>query len=132
MKEHNLPSPWVYAASVILAVTCITAVGLFWPQPPILLLLLALNGVLLVAIGRPKEDLAVFCIMALWGAGAEITGVKYGAWAYHLPDFYGIPIWLPLVWGNAAVFIKRIWEFVQEYVVNGQPRRASARSHSVK
>ncbi|MCX6773116.1 MAG: DUF2878 family protein [Candidatus Micrarchaeota archaeon] len=116
-KKHALSSPWVYLASIILAATCISEVSFFWQNPSLLLLLLAANGILMISIGKPKEDAALFCIMGAWGALAEITGIKYGVWMYRLPDFYGIPLWLPLVWGNAAVFIKRSWEFIQEYAV---------------
>jgi len=40
-----------------------------------------------------------------------------GAWTYPLPDFLGIPMWLPLLWGVAALFSTQVARFFRRQVV---------------
>ncbi len=59
-----------------------------------------------------KRDSYMFLIAALLGATAEIVAVKFGAWQYANPTYFGVPIWLPLLWGSATVFIARTTELM--------------------
>ena len=47
----------------------------------------------------------LFIFVALWGPVSEMLCIHLGVWNYSHPNFYTIPIWLSLVWGNAACFI---------------------------
>jgi hypothetical protein len=82
----------------------------------LLLLLLALNSALIIAIGKLREDLLLYTVIACFGPIAEAISIDYGTWSYVLPYAFGLPYWLPLVWGTAAIFIKRAWEFLGEYL----------------
>ena len=46
---------------------------------------------------------------------AEAVAIKFGAWQYSNPTALGVPIWLPLLWGSAIVFIKRFSETVLKF-----------------
>lgn len=49
----------------------------------------------------------VFLVGFLSGVTAEAIAISFGVWRYARPDVLGVPFWLFLVWGNAAVFIYR-------------------------
>ena len=49
--------------------------------------------------------ITIFCM--LFGALAELFAVHNGAWAYSVSNFFDIPIWLFILWGNAGLFIYR-------------------------
>ena len=92
--------------------TCgLTSLGLvcvFWPSPYLLTALLALDGALMLRARRSSEDLAHLIFCGAFGALAEVFGIGFGAWSYTLPQASGVPLWLPLIWGIAALFVKEI------------------------
>ena len=92
--------------------TCgLTSLGLvcvFWPSPYLLTALLALDGALMLRARRSGEDLAHLIFCGAFGALAEVFGIGFGAWSYTLPQASGVPLWLPLIWGIAALFVKEI------------------------
>lgn len=46
---------------------------------------------------------------ALLGTSSQIICVKTGVWTYHAPGlFFGIPIWLPLVWASLFCLFRRV------------------------
>ena len=47
----------------------------------------------------------------VFGPLAEGLAIQTGAWAYASPSVLGIPLWLPFVWGNAALFIQNSADF---------------------
>ncbi len=110
--KYALPKKWVWLLTVACSLACMFLVGWFYSQPSLLLVLLAANSALIIWIGRPKEDVLLYCIVAAFGPVAEAISISYGAWAYAGPFAFGLPYWLPLVWGTAAVFIKRAWEAI--------------------
>jgi hypothetical protein len=34
-----------------------------------------------------------------------MIAITYGVWHYSLSNFYNIPLWLFIAWGNAGVFV---------------------------
>jgi len=73
-------------------------------------------GIVLVIIAllffHTKEDLVFFWTGALLGTGAEIVCIYYGAWNYSNPVILGIPLWLPIFWGFASLFVRRLRDTV--------------------
>ncbi len=57
-----------------------------------------------------KHDVYFFVVGTVLGPIGEVVAIYFGAWQYTNPTFLGIPMWLPIVWGLAAVLIKRISE----------------------
>lgn len=95
--------------------TCVTAVlillsvSLLWKNPFLTALFLVILSAAMIAIGKIKEDFYLFVIVSLAGAIAEIIAIASGAWTYSFPNIFGIPIWLPFAWGNAGLFVKRLY-----------------------
>jgi hypothetical protein len=53
-------------------------------------------------------DWAYALIAGLAGPAAEAALSAAGAFDYAEPDFAGIPMWLPLLWANGGLFIRRL------------------------
>jgi hypothetical protein len=53
-------------------------------------------------------DWAYALAAALLGPAAEATISALGAFDYLDPDFAGIPYWLPALWANAGILIRRL------------------------
>jgi len=83
-------------------------VSFLWQYPLFLgFILLVLSAVMLLYFGlRSNYKIYLFC--AIFGAAAEAIAIFFGTWTYSLPNFSGIPLWLPFLWGIAGVFIKQI------------------------
>lgn len=98
--------------SCFLAVFILFSVSLFWQSPLWLTLILIIISATMIAIGKNKKDLYLYIICFFAGPLSEAIAISFGIWAYTSPNIIGIPIWLPFVWGNAAVFIKRIYRLI--------------------
>ena len=61
---------------------------------------------------KDKIALYLYIIAFLLGPLAESLAIYFGAWSYADPHLLGFSIWLPLVWGNTAVFYKRMNAFL--------------------
>lgn len=78
-----------------------------WRVPYIALVFLTITSILLLKITQWRYVRAyIFC--AVFGSLGEIIAIWAGAWQYSKPQFAGIPIWLPLIWGSAAVLFMRL------------------------
>ena len=53
-------------------------------------------------------DWAYAAIAAVVGPAAEIAISATGAFDYANPDFAGIPMWLPALWANGGLLIRRL------------------------
>jgi hypothetical protein len=92
----------IYAACVILA--C-----LLWPLPLFLTICYAALSLILFTRWHSRRDLIFYCVAFVCGPLGEFFAVRFGAWQYAKP-FYLIPLWLPFLWGIAALFIKKLSE----------------------
>jgi hypothetical protein len=58
---------------------------------------------------RPvRGDWAYALIAAIAGPAAEALISAAGAFDYAEPDLAGIPMWLPALWANGGIFIRRL------------------------
>lgn len=107
----------MYLLTSVFSVLCLLLVSLFWREPLLLFSLLLANAAFMLSVGTSRRrDTAIFALCGIWGALSEAVAISFGAWSYPMPDFLGIPFWLPLVWGTAAVFLIRLSEAVGELV----------------
>ena len=86
----------------------VALISIFYLNTPLLTgLLVVLIAVGMIAWYEP-HDIYFFIIAALVGPIVEATCVHFGVWTYTNPTFFGIPIWLSIVWGMLVVAIKRL------------------------
>jgi hypothetical protein len=63
---------------------------------------------LLEPLRRVPGDWAYAVIAGIAGPAVEAALTGAGAFDYADPDFAGIPVWLPLLWANGGLFIRRL------------------------
>ncbi len=102
MKKELLFELCIYAISVALA-------GLLWRKPPILTISYVTISIIMLTKWHERSDLIFYFVAFGLGPIGEVFAVYLGAWQYSKP-FYLIPIWLPFLWGIAALFVKKMSE----------------------
>lgn len=84
------------------------AAGL-WRRPLALTLCYLVMSLLMLAVWHRRSDVAFFVLAALLGPAGEWVAVEFGAWSYGEP-WSNVPVWLPLGWGIAGLYLKRTVE----------------------
>jgi hypothetical protein len=74
----------------------------------LLALALAALAVLRLARREAPGDWAYVLIAAVLGPSVEAVMSALGAFDYEHPDFAGIPVWLPSLWANGGLLIRRL------------------------
>lgn len=100
---------------ICLFLSCVALVYFFNAQKMLLTVILAASSALSYVLWHRKGDAYFFAAGAVTGSIGEIAAAQYGAWQYPSPDFLGIPLWLPLLWGMGAMLVKRLAEAGNEY-----------------
>lgn len=77
---------------------------------------LAMLGFLLLYIDNFRY-IKSYIAIAIAGPASEILCIYGGAWTYASPDIFGVPVWLPLVWGNCGICLIRIAAYFKEIKV---------------
>ena len=78
---------------------------LLWQNPSLLMFVLALVAIALIIHMREKRMIAIYFFGFFLGPVTEVASIYTGAWQYATPVIFGIPLWLPFVWGCASVVI---------------------------
>ena len=88
---------------------CVMLAGFLWHRQGVLAVCYLFISILMLYRWHTRSDLSFYFVAFLLGPLGEIVAVYFGAWRYSEP-FYLIPIWLPFLWGIAALFMKKISE----------------------
>jgi len=70
--------------------------------------ILATCSVLMMLVDGNKHIVRLFFAGFILGPLAEAFCIYFGAWSYSESFILGFPIYLPFVWGNAAILFKRL------------------------
>jgi 1,4-dihydroxy-2-naphthoate octaprenyltransferase len=98
---------------ILPALCALLAVSFLWQSPVVLtLLLLCISSFYLYS--GPKADIAFFIIGGIAGSVSEMIAMRTGAWSYADPTAFGIPMWLPVLWGIAGLFIIRLYGLLND------------------
>lgn len=97
----------------LLSVASVVIVPLFWRHDFLMFVILAIISILLLLLGKSKKELFLYFIFAIAGSLAEATQMSTGAWKYSHPTILGLVYWMPLVWGIAGIFVKRLCEHLK-------------------
>lgn len=54
---------------------------------------------------KAKMNIMIFVFGAVIGVLSEMTAIYFGVWTYAFTNFYNIPFWVFLAWGNTALYI---------------------------
>ena len=97
------------AAELVLFAALYVATALIEPGGAVVLALaLAALAVYRVVRCGVRGDWAYALAAAVLGPAAEAIISALGAFDYVDPDFAGIPIWLPALWANGGLLIRRL------------------------
>jgi hypothetical protein len=101
-------TPAVRAAELCLLVAAYVSTVVLEGAPEVVTL-----GLVALLAGRlllwpERGDWAYALIAAIAGPAAEALISAAGAFDYAEPDFAGIPMWLPALWANGGLFIRRL------------------------
>ncbi|ODS37503.1 MAG: hypothetical protein A7315_03985 [Candidatus Altiarchaeales archaeon WOR_SM1_79] len=95
----------------VVVISCVFLIAFLWSDNALLLSIsLLVCSIALYIWHREKSELLLFIMGAIFGPVVEVICIYYGAWSYSNPSFLGIPIWLPIAWGYAVVYLKGIHE----------------------
>jgi hypothetical protein len=86
---------------------CIALTSFLWAHPALLTGCYVLVSVLTLLKWHTRADVVAYAAAAVLGPLGEAVAVHYGAWTYTKPSLL-IPLWLPLLWGVAGLFLRRI------------------------
>lgn len=100
--------PHAFMFTCILSVITLLSVSFLWYVPVLLTFILLVESILMILLYKDKSDIYLFIACGLLGAIAESIAVSLGAWDYNRINIIGIPLWLPLLWGVAGLFVKRL------------------------
>lgn len=82
---------------------------LFWQNNILLFIIYLILTLGLIYFRKDKIEFIIFIYGILIGAIAEVIGTQISGYqSFANPDFAGIPIWLPIVWGYGFVVMKRV------------------------
>lgn len=76
---------------------------------------LTVLSIIFVSINFSKSRLWLYLLMFFTGILIEIIAVYFGGWNYAHQDIFGIPYWLPFVWGNTSLYIIDWNTLISEY-----------------
>lgn len=76
-------------------------------------ILLVLLGMLMLGVEWNYPNFILYILVLISGPASEAISLHFGAsWVYVHPVFFGVPIWLPFLWGNAGIFIIRLKDVI--------------------
>ena len=92
-------------------ILCVALARFLWHYPILLALCYLIVSIFVLYRWQTRSNLALYFIAFVLGPAAEAIEVHGRAWEYSKP-FYLIPIWLPFLWGIAALLMKRLSEIL--------------------
>lgn len=87
---------------------------LLYSEPMILTICLVVTAVLGWFLLFDRKERTQYLVGAAIGFLGEIICVNMGVWVYQYAGVFGVPLWLPLAWGNAVVFTSWIATMLYE------------------
>jgi len=90
----------------LIAILSVSFVALLWRNVLLLTTSLLIMSILALLHFHHKHDVITFFLGVVTGAVSESLCIYFGAWMYTNPT-YLIPLWLPVLWGLAALVIRR-------------------------
>lgn len=96
----------------LLAVVTLAVPAFFWHQSAVATFLLLIASVIMLTIERDEKLLVLYVAIFVAGPLAEAVLIAFGAWSYANSSVLGFPIWLPFVWGNAALYIVGLKQYI--------------------
>jgi len=86
---------------------CVALASTLWAYPVMLTGCYVFVSVLILLKWHTRADVVAYATTAILGPLGEAVTIHYGAFTYSKPTLL-IPLWLPLLWGIAGFFLRRL------------------------
>lgn len=90
---------------------CVALARFLWDYSIVLTLCYFFLSIVVLYRWYTKTNLILYFVAFVLGPLGEVMVIQGGAWAYSDP-FCFIPVWLPFVWGIAALVMKKLSEIL--------------------
>jgi hypothetical protein len=94
---------------ILLAGLYVTSIAVNGPSAPIFLVALVVLVAVRLAFAATPGDPVFALVAALAGPAVEGAIHAIGAFGYTEPDVLGLPLWLPALWANGGLAIRRLF-----------------------
>jgi len=102
-----------FAIAIASLVAVVTLIATSYEENLLITSVLVLSVLaILLRKGCSRRDVVAFCIGAILGPSMEVIAIRGGAWQYAHPSFFGIPLWLPFLWGLTAFAMQKITQWI--------------------
>jgi hypothetical protein len=88
---------------VAFCVGSLLVVALFWGHALETAFFLFCIDALALLYFKRRRLLFSYLFGFFFGPLAEVVAIHAGAWTYAAPQFFGMPLWLPFLWGSAVI-----------------------------
>ncbi len=102
-----------FVTATTLAIVALLGVSMWWHNTWLLIPFLILCGTLLWLLRRSREDIYLYFFVAVIGPLFEMIGIAGGAWQYAEPSLFTVPLWLPFLWGAAALYVRNFLALIE-------------------
>jgi len=107
--ESEIDMKKTFITEIIIYFICVTLAALLWSRPIVLSLGYIFISIFMLCKWHAKSDFVFYFVAFVLGPLGELVAIYFGAWEYSKP-LYFIPVWLPFLWGIAALFMKKLSE----------------------
>jgi len=115
--EKNFEFRWQFESNIhevfstFWILTILYLITLFSSTAPLSLIMCAfiLFTFINIISSYKKNDWKYMCTLGLLGSGAESILTYLHTFSYSNPDILGIPLWLPLLWANGGMLVRRLF-----------------------
>jgi hypothetical protein len=73
-------------------------------------------GVLMLKASWSIEHFVVYLTLFITAIFTETLCVYLGIWSYSMTGFFGVPLWVPLMWSNSGLFVIELKEAIDAYI----------------
>ena len=105
----------------------VTCVALRWEYNLLLLVLMAVECGIALALWHTRLDICYFLVIAVLGSLAEAVFVFFGVWEYANPTILGVPIWFSLAFGTTGLIGGRLARTMASMWDRASPPQVSRR-----
>jgi uncharacterized membrane protein YoaT (DUF817 family) len=121
-----MPDHVKFVLNAALALATLFLTALLWRYPVALIALLVVTAAAILRIRPNATSVVVYITAFVFGPAAEAVSITTGAWDYDSSQLFGVPVWLPFVWGNAGLFILNMSELWKSLLTPGTARHRTA------
>lgn len=116
MTKDKKGRKWVkkYLFEIIFVLVNIFIVTIFYKNILLTTIFVFIAAIIGLVKWRSRRTFVIFIIGGLGGAIIEMICIHFGVWKYTITEFFNIPFWLFILWGNAAAIIYQVAKKIKE------------------